>query len=72
DVTTTEGGQLVGVNTYPNDKNHDGDNSHLENDSESVAVQDARASDDQAGLKDADIPNSPKNLEGNMFDDTTV
>ncbi|MCI71046.1 hypothetical protein A2U01_0092309, partial [Trifolium medium] len=47
DVTTTEGGKLVGVNTCSNDKNHDCDDSHLETDFVSVVVKDARASDDQ-------------------------
>ncbi|MCI45875.1 hypothetical protein A2U01_0067114 [Trifolium medium] len=61
-VTTIEGGQLDGVNTSSNDKNHDGDDSHLENDSVSVAVKDARASDGQDMLKDTIIPNSPVNL----------
>ncbi|MCI46566.1 hypothetical protein A2U01_0067807, partial [Trifolium medium] len=72
DVTTTEGGQLDGVNTSPNDKNHDGDDSHQENDSESVAVQDARASDGQDVLKDTITPNSPVNLGGNMSVNTVV
>ncbi|MCI95304.1 hypothetical protein A2U01_0116602, partial [Trifolium medium] len=36
------------------------------------AVKDARASDDQAVLKDTVIPNSPMNLRGNMSGDTIV
>ncbi|MCI91081.1 hypothetical protein A2U01_0112375, partial [Trifolium medium] len=43
-ATTTEGGQSV-------DPDNDND-SHQKNDSESVVVEDARASDDQAVLKD--------------------
>ncbi|MCI95358.1 hypothetical protein A2U01_0116656, partial [Trifolium medium] len=62
--TTTEGGQTDDVD---ND-----DDSHQKKASESVVVEDARAYDDQVMLKDADIPNSPKNLEGNMSGDTTV
>ncbi|MCI69017.1 hypothetical protein A2U01_0090278, partial [Trifolium medium] len=72
DVTTTEGGQSDDIDTTPNDKNHDGDDSHQKNDAESVAVKDARASDDQSVLKDTVIPNSPINLRGNMSGDTIV
>ncbi|MCI40742.1 hypothetical protein A2U01_0061975, partial [Trifolium medium] len=72
DVTTTEGGQSDNIDTSPNDKNHDGDDSHQKNDSESVAVKDARASDDQVVLEDTVIPNSPVNLGGHMSGDTDV
>ncbi|MCI76808.1 hypothetical protein A2U01_0098078, partial [Trifolium medium] len=48
------------------------DDSHQKNASESVVVKYARASDDQVMLKDADIPNSPVNLGGNMSGDTIV
>ncbi|MCI49026.1 hypothetical protein A2U01_0070269, partial [Trifolium medium] len=66
DVTTTEGGQSDDINTSPNNKNHDGDDSYQKNDSKSVVVKDARASDDQAMLKETVTPNSPINLGGNM------
>ncbi|MCI66631.1 hypothetical protein A2U01_0087889, partial [Trifolium medium] len=52
DVTTTKGGQSDNVDTSPIDKNHDGDDSHQKNASESVIVKDIRASDDQVVLKD--------------------
>ncbi|MCI30280.1 hypothetical protein A2U01_0051489, partial [Trifolium medium] len=45
---------------------------HQKNASESVAVKDARASDDQAMLKNIVTPNSPMNLGGNMSGDTVV
>ncbi|MCI48143.1 hypothetical protein A2U01_0069386, partial [Trifolium medium] len=45
-VTTTKDGQSNDVDTFPNDKYHDGDDSHQKNAYESVAVKDARASDD--------------------------
>ncbi|MCI31705.1 hypothetical protein A2U01_0052917, partial [Trifolium medium] len=72
DITTTEGDQFNDVNTSPNDKKYDGDDSHQENEPESVAVKDAKTSDDLVVLKDTDIPNSPKNLRGNLSGETAV
>ncbi|MCI35546.1 hypothetical protein A2U01_0056767, partial [Trifolium medium] len=70
DVTTTEGGHSDNIDISLDDKNHDGDDSHQKNVSESVAMKDARASDAQDVLKDTGGNMSGNTVENSQNDES--